>query len=337
MSDISTFVPKEGFLIKLKEAKADERKLYDVIVIGSGPAGLTASIYCAMNGLSTLVIAGYEWGGQPMKAHIIENYPGFPYGIKGPELMMNMRKQAAKFGVEFVEEDATEVNFKIRPFEVYVRGKTFRSKTVILALGAKHKELGLKAEKEFLGRGLSYCAICDGHFFKDKVVAVVGGGDSALSDALYLANLATKVYLIHRREEFRAKKYLQDLVRSNQKIEIMFNTAIIDIIGKESVEGIKIRNLKTNEESYIKVDGIFVAIGYEPSTELVKGHLELTPNGYIKTYEFTKTSVPGVFAAGDVMDDRYRQIVTAAAFGAMAAMDAIEYLRSQAGESPSPL
>ncbi len=329
--ELSLSKPSTGFeslMMSAPEKKGDESKLYDVIIVGSGPAGFTAGIYAARAGLQTLIITGYTWGGQPMITTLIENYPGFPDGVDGPELMSRMRKQVARFGVEFIEEDATKIVLDKRPFEVHVGNKIFRGKSFIIATGAKHRELGLEAEKRLLGRGVSYCATCDGYFFKNLRVAVVGGGDAALTDALYLSSIAKTVYLIHRRDQFRATKYLQDRIAEHENIKTIMNTIVIDILGEEKVTGLKLLNKATGEESILDIDGVFIVIGYDPAVDLVKDQLELTEEGFIKTHGFTKTSVDGVFAAGDVMDPKYQQLVTAAAFGAMAAMEAEKYLRS---------
>jgi thioredoxin reductase (NADPH) len=315
------------FVIGVYEKRGDEKKLYDVIIIGSGPAGLTAGIYSVRAGLSTLIITGYTWGGQLMTTTKVDNYPGFPEGVDGPDLMMRLRQQAAKFGVEFVEADATNLDLRKRPFKVYVENRVFKGKSIIIATGAKYRELGLEAERRLLGKGVSYCAVCDGYFFKDMKVAVIGGGDTAVTDAIYLSNIADEVYLIHRRSELRATKLLQDKLKTIKNIKLILNSEVTDIIGEDRVAAIKIKNKENNIEEILEVDGVFIAIGHIPATDLVKGQIELTENGYIKTYGFTKTSVEGVFAAGDVMDPRYQQMVTAAAFGAMAAIDAEEYLR----------
>ena len=329
----SIFDVEGGGLLKLQvrgiEKKGDVNKVYDVVIIGSGPAGFTAAIYSARAGLSTLIITGYNWGGQLMTTSKVDNYPGFPEGIDGPVLMVRLRKQAARFGVEFVEADATKVELDKHPFAIHVGNDVYRGKAVIVATGAKYRELDLESEKRLLGKGVSYCAVCDGYFFKDRVVAVVGGGDAAVTDAIYLANIAKKVYLIHRRDELRAEKILQEKLSELSNVELVLNSVVIDILGEDRVIGIKIRDKNSGSEYVLDVDGVFIAIGHKPSTELVKGQLELTEKGYIKIYGSTKTSVEGVFAAGDVMDPRYQQMVTAAAFGAMAALDAEEYLRKK--------
>lgn len=314
-------------IIGVYEKKGDETKLYDVIIIGSGPAGLTAGLYTSRSGLSTLLITGYSWGGQLMTTTKVDNYPGFPEGIDGPELMMRLRQQVARFGVEFIEADATGIDLETRPYEVYAGERIFRGRSIIIATGAKHRELGLESEKRLLGKGVSYCAVCDGFFFKDMRVAVIGGGDTAVTDAIYLSNIAKEVYLIHRRNELRASKIMQDKLLSLSNLKLVLNSVVVDILGDDRVTGIKIRNKETGEEEIIELEGVFIAIGYIPATDLVKGKLELIDGGYIKTYGYTKTNVEGVFAAGDVIDPKYQQMVTAAAFGAMAALDAEEYLR----------
>ncbi len=315
------------FMLGAYEKKGNESKLYDVIIIGSGPAGLTAGIYTVRAGLATLIITGYAWGGQLMTTTLIENYPGFPDGIDGPELMMRMRRQVAKLGAEFIDADATKIDLYAKPFSVAVSDRVFRGRTLIIATGAKHRELGLESEKKFLGKGVSYCATCDGYFFKGMPVAVVGGGDAALTDALYLSSIVSQVYLVHRRSKFRASKFLVDQIHMRHNIKPVLDRVIVDIIGSEKVEKIILRSKVTGEESTLNVAAVFISIGYDPAINLVKGQLELTKEGFIKTYGFTKTSVPGVFAAGDIMDPSYQQLITAAAFGAMAALDAEAYLR----------
>ena len=315
------------FMLGAYEKKGDESKLYDVIIIGSGPAGLTAGIYAIRSGLATLIITGYAWGGQPMTTTLIENYPGFPEGVDGPELMMKMRRQVAKLGAEFIDADVTKVDLSVKPFSISVGNRIFRGRTLIIATGARHRELGLESEKKFLGKGVSYCATCDGYFFKGMPVAVVGGGDAALTDALYLSSIVSQVYLIHRRSKFRASKFLVDQIHMRHNIKPILGRVLVDITGSEKVEKIKLRNRASGEESFLDVAAVFIAIGYDPAINLVKGQLELTKEGFVKTYNFTKTSVPGVFAAGDVMDPKYQQLITAAAFGAMAALDAEAFLR----------
>ncbi len=311
------------------EKKGVPNKLYDVVIIGSGPAGLTAAIYCSRAGFSTLMVAGYSWGGQLMTTTKVENYPGFPDGIDGPELMSKLREQAARFGVEFIDADATDLDLGSRPFKVFIGKENYLGRVLIIATGAKYRELGLESERRLLGRGVSYCAVCDGYFFKDMDVAVVGGGDSAVTDAIYLSNIAKKVYLIHRRDKLKADKVLQDKLMKLPNVEILYNYVVVDILGEDKVEAIKLKSVGGGHEKTLSVDGVFIAIGHIPSTDLVKGKLELTEHGYIKVSNGTKTSVEGVFAAGDVMDPRYQQMVTAAAFGAMAALDAEEYLRKK--------
>lgn len=303
-------------------------KLYDVIIIGSGPAGLSAAIYTIRFGLSTLVISGFNWGGQLMTTTVVENYPGFPEGINGPDLMRRMLNQAARFGVEFVDYNAEKLEVNEGKFRVYAGGAWYKGLTVIVATGARYRELGLNSEKRLLGRGVSYCAVCDGYFFKDGVVAVVGGGDTALTDALYLSEIVKKIYIIHRRQEFRASEALVNEVMRRDNIEVLWNRVVLDILGNKKVEALKLLNKETGKEEIVKVDGVFIAIGHIPNSDLVKDLVELTPKGYIKTKDFVKTSVPGLYAAGDVMDPKYQQAVTAAGFGVMAAIEAKQYIDS---------
>lgn len=301
----------------------------DVIIIGSGPAGLTAAIYASRANLNPLVIEGYGAGGQLMITTDVENYPGFPEGVTGPDLMMNFRAQAERFGTRFLTEDVTKVDFSQKPFTVEVDDKVFKANSVIVSTGATAKLLGLESENKFMGHGVSACATCDGSFFRNKVVCVVGGGDTAMEEATFLTRFATKVYLIHRRDKFRSSKIMQDKAEANPKIEFILDSAIEEILGDKKVHTIKLKNLKTNEVTEMPMDGVFVAIGHQPNTELFKGILNLDPQGYILTEgKSTKTNIEGVFACGDVQDHNYRQAITAAGSGCMSAIDAERYLES---------
>jgi thioredoxin reductase (NADPH) len=298
--------------------------MYDVVIIGSGPAGLTAAIYTTRANLKTLVIAGEQWGGQPMLTTEVDNFPGFPEGVQGPDLMANIRKQAERFGAEIINQNYTDGDLSKSPFKLTSGEKTYEAKTVIIATGAKPKMLNIPGEKEKLGRGVSTCAICDGGFFRNKKVAVIGGGDVAMEEAIELAEFATEVTLIHRKDVFRASKVMQDKVLKNPKIKTFMSTEVLEILGQEKVSGIKIKNTKTGKTEEILLDGVFLAVGYEPSSEVFK-QLERDERGYIVS-DGVKTKIPGVFVAGDVMDKRYRQSVTAAAFGAMAALEVEKWL-----------
>jgi thioredoxin reductase (NADPH) len=297
-----------------------------VVIIGSGPAGLTAAVYASRGSLSPLVIEGVEAGGQLMLTTEVENYPGFVDGIMGPELMETMRKQAARFGTEYITDNVTSVDFSKRPFGIATASQNFSAHSVILSTGASAKMLGIPGEKELLGRGVSTCATCDGFFFREKELLVVGGGDSALEEAGFLTKFATKVTVVHRRDALRASKILQERAFENPKIEFMWDSVVEEILGEPSVTGARVKNLKTSDTRDIEAAGVFVAIGHEPNTQLFEDQVELS-GGYIVTSgETTQTSVPGVFAAGDVVDFRYRQAVTAAGMGCMAAIDAERYL-----------
>jgi thioredoxin reductase (NADPH) len=302
-----------------------------VIVIGSGPAGYTAAVYAARANLAPLVIAGMQAGGQLMLTTLVENYPGFVDGIDGPVLMETMRKQAERFGTEIVNEDATAVDFTRRPFVVRAGEQRWEGHTVIIATGASAKLLGLPAERELMGRGVSTCATCDGFFFKDQDIMVVGGGDTAIEEALYLARLGRKVSVVHRRDTLRASKIMQDRALAHPKIEFLWNS-VVDAVKDPAagkVTSVVLRDVKTGATTERPVDGLFVAIGHEPNTSLFRGQLELLPNGYVKVEPgTTRTSVPGVFAAGDVQDFTWRQAVTAAGTGCMAALEAERYLES---------
>lgn len=311
---------------------ADEKTsvLWDVMIIGSGPAGWTAAIYAARASLKTLVFTGLEKGGLPggqlMLTTEVENYPGFRDGIMGPELMDQMREQALRFGTELVEDDVTEVDFSRRPFTLKVMDETYRGRAVIIATGASALWLNLDSERKLQGRGVSACATCDGFFFKEREVVVVGGGDTAMEEATFLTRYATKVTVVHRRDELRASKIMQDRAQSNPKIEFIWDTVVTEVIGENSVEGVRLKNVKTGEERIFPTQGLFVAIGHKPNTELFQGHIEMDESGYILQKDHTETSVAGVFAAGDVSDHRYRQAVTAAGDGCRAALDAEHFL-----------
>ena len=301
--------------------------MHDVIIIGSGPAGLTAGIYVSRARLETLLIGGLSWGGQLMLTGLVENFPGFPEGIQGPELMNRMRKQAENFGVKIVSEDVTAVDFSTRPFKVNAGDKSFEARTVIAATGASAKSLGLPSEKRLIGKGVSYCATCDAPFFRDRKVVVVGGGDAAVDEALALANYAREITVVHRRDQLRACKLLQERVFAEKRVNFVWNSVIDDIMGESRVETVKLRNVKTGETSALATDGVFIAIGYKPNTDIFKGQLQLDNYGYIKVLDETGTSVEGVFAAGDNQDFRYKQAITSAGSGARAALDAVKYLQ----------
>ncbi len=305
---------------------ADVRDVPKVIILGSGSAGLTAAIYAARAQLDPLVIAGRQRGGQLTLTTDVENYPGFVEGIQGPELMDIMRRQAERFEVDFIDDDATAVDFRRRPFSVKVGDAAYQAAAVIIATGAGTNWLGLPNEQRLIGHGISSCAPCDAFFFRGKEVAVVGGGDSAMEEALVLTKFATRVTLIHRRDRFRASKIMVDRALKHGKISVLWNTVVDDIIGDGSVQGLRLRDVTTGDRRDFRVDGLFVAIGHHPNTELFRGQLELDAKGYIVLKNHTMTSVEGVFAGGDVHDTRYRQAVTAAAWGCMAAMDAEKYL-----------
>ncbi len=301
--------------------------MYNVVIIGSGCAGLTAAIYAARANLNPLVIDGYEPGGQLSLTTHVENFPGFPDGILGPELIENMRKQAQRFGTEFKAGAVHEVDLRQRPFRITAGKDKYETQALIVAAGASARLLGLKGEKQLIGHGVSTCATCDGYFFRGKPIAVVGGGDSAMEESNFLSRYASKVYLIHRRNEFRASKIMIDRVRKNEKVEFVTPFVIEEILApKGYVEGVRVRNTETREEREIAVDGVFVAIGHDPNTTVFKGKLEMDSNGYLVAKHGSLTSVPGVFVAGDVQDHRYRQAVTAAGSGCMAAMDAEKFL-----------
>ena len=301
--------------------------MYDVIIIGSGPAGLTAAIYTIRADLKTLVIAGAKWGGQLMLTTLVENFPGFQDGIQGPELMQNMRKQAERFGAEFLDEDFISSDFSSKPFKITASDKTFEARSIIIATGADTKWLEVPGEKEKIGRGVSSCAPCDAFFFKNKNVIVVGGGDSAMEEALVLTKFATSVTLVHRKNSFRASEIMQKRVKDNPKIKIIYNSEVVEILGDTNVTGVKIKNNQTNQINEMLIDGVFVAIGHFPNTGKFKD-IELDENGFIKVYDHFLTNKEGVFVAGDVHDAQYKQAITAAGYGCSAALEAEKWLES---------
>jgi len=301
--------------------------MQNVVIIGSGCAGLTAAIYAARANLKPLVLEGHEPGGQLSLTTHVENFPGFPEGIMGPELIENMKRQAARFGAEFKSGAVTEADLRQRPFQVTAGGITYTTKTLIVAAGASARLLGLKGEKELIGRGVSTCATCDGYFFRGKPIAVVGGGDSAMEEANFLSRYASRVHLVHRRNEFRASKIMIDRAKANPKVEFVTPYTVEEILSPQGlVSGVKLRHVETKETREIGLDGVFVAIGHEPNSTVFKGRLEMDANGYLVAKHGSMSNIPGVFIAGDVQDHRYRQAVTAAGSGCMAAIDAEKFL-----------
>ena len=312
----------------------NENGIRDVIIIGGACAGYTAALYAARANLSPLVIEGAAWGGQLMITSEVENYPGYPEGVLGPQMMQEFRQQAARFGAEFVTDDATRVDLSERPFRVWVGDDEYRAETVIVATGANARQLGLESERELQGRGVSYCAVCDAAFFRDKDVVVVGGGDSAMEEAVFLAKFASTVTVVHRRDVFRASPIMVDRAKATEKIAFMTDSVVEEVLGVDEgrVTGTVVRNVKTDERTELPADGFFVAIGHDPNTALFRGQLELDEAGYIVTRgKSTETNLPGVFAAGDVQDHVYRQAVTAAGSGCMAALDAERFLAAREG------
>ena len=300
--------------------------MYDVVIIGAGPAGYTAGIYCSRARHNTLLISGILPGGQLMNTTDVENYPGFSDGIMGPDLMTVMRKQTEKMGTKIIDDEVTSVDFKVNPLKVKTASEEFEAKTVIVCTGANPRKIGLDGEQTFAGKGVSYCATCDGAFFKDQELIVVGGGDSAMEEATFLTKFASTVHIIHRREEFRASKIMQERALANEKIKVHFNCTVKDIQGDQKFQKVILNNTKTNEDETLDAGGLFVAIGHEPNSKMFQNQLELDENGYVIIKNNTETSIPGVFCAGDVHDHRYRQAVTAAGFGCMAAIDVDKYL-----------
>ncbi len=322
-------------MISHDTSSEDTAPIRNVVIVGSGPAGLTAAIYTARAQLAPLVIEGEpsstsdQPGGQLMLTTEVENYPGFPNGVMGPELMMNFRAQAERFGAEFLTAKATKVNLSKQPFAVWVGGERYLSRSVIVSTGAQSLLLGLPNEERLIGHGVSTCATCDGFFFRGQEIAVVGGGDSALEEALFLTRFASKVYLVHRRSQLRASKIMQERAFANDSIEFLWNRRVTGIRGTERLEGLTLEDTETGAESFLDVTGLFVAIGHRPNTDLFANWLNTKPNGYLVTEDgSTRTNVAGVFACGDVQDDFYRQAITAAGSGCQAAIDAERWLES---------
>ncbi len=310
----------------------------DLIVIGGGPAGYTAALYAARANLKPLVIEGFSWGGQLMITSDVENYPGYPDGIMGPEMMAEFRRQAERFGTEFVTDDVTRVDFSERPFRVWVEAEEHRARSVIVATGASARWLGLDSEQRLKGRGVSACATCDGAFFRDKHIFVVGGGDSAFEEALFLTRFGYKVTLVHRRSEFRASQIMVDRARDNEKIELKTPYVVEEVLGDDAISGLRLRNSETGEAEEVEAGALFVAIGHDPNTSLFLDQLDHDTNGYLVTKPgTTETNIPGVFAAGDVQDHVYRQAVTAAGSGCMAALDAERFLAAEEGHRGTAL
>lgn len=302
------------------------QKTEKLIIVGSGPAGLTAAIYAARGEFSPLCIEGRSAGGQLMLTTDVDDFPGFPDGIQGPDLMAKMRTQAEKFGTKFLGEDVVSVDLKVHPFKIVTETCTQSTETLIIATGASAKWLGLPSEQRLIGRGVSSCAVCDGPFFKNKKVIIVGGGDTAMREAQYISKFATSVTVVHRGNILRAQARLQELVKSKPNVDFLFNSTVEEVMGEEKVTGVKIKNTQSGEISTVEIDGIFIAIGHKPNTEFLQGQVELNDKGYIVIKDETKTSVSGVFVAGDVADYCYRQAVTAAGAGCKAVLDAEEYL-----------
>jgi thioredoxin reductase (NADPH) len=310
-------------------AQNDVREL---IIIGGGPAGYTAALYAARADLEPLVIEGFQWGGQLMITSDVENYPGYADGVMGPEMMSDLRRQAERFGSQFITDDVTKVDFSEQPFRVWVGDDEYSARAVIIATGASARWLGIETEQQHRGRGVSTCATCDGAFFREKEVYVVGGGDSAFEEALFLTKFASRVHLVHRRDEFRASRIMVDRAEANEKLDFVLNAVVEEILGDAKVEALRLRNTVTDETWEVPADGVFVAIGHDPNTSLVVDQLDHDAGGYLITKPgTTETNVPGVFAAGDVQDHTYRQAITAAGSGCMSALDAERYLAAVEG------
>jgi len=319
------------------ETRDDEIKIsdktktkYDVIIIGAGPSGYTAGIYCSRAGYDTLILSGLLPGGQLVNTTEVENYPGFENGIMGPDLMIDMRKQSQRMGTTIIDDVVVDVDFRRKPFKVLTASEEFEGRAVIIATGANPRKLGVEGEETFSGKGVSYCATCDGPFFRNQEIVVVGGGDSAIEEATFLTKFASNVHLIHRRGELRASKIMQERAFNNEKIKFHFDSAVTSIKGDQKIQQVVLKNLKTNEETTHDAGGLFVAIGHDPNTQLFKNQIDLDDEGYIVLKNKTHTNMEGIFAAGDVHDRSYKQAITAAAFGCMAAIDVDEYLTETA-------
>lgn len=312
--------------------KAPDKKKtkFDVVIIGAGPSGYTAGIYCSRAGYDTLILSGILPGGQLVNTTEVENYPGFENGIMGPDLMIDMRKQSQRMGTTIVDDEVVNVDFRRKPYKVLTASEEYEGRAIIIATGANPRKIGLEGEETFGGKGVSYCATCDGPFFRNQEIVVIGGGDSAIEEATFLTKFATTVHLVHRRAELRASKVMQERALSNEKIKFHWDSAVVDIKGDEKVRQAVLKNLKTNEEKTLDIGGLFVAIGHTPNTKIFENQIDLDSEGYIALKNKTHTNVEGVFAAGDVHDKNYRQAITAAAFGCMAAIDVDKYISESA-------
>jgi thioredoxin reductase (NADPH) len=316
----------------------NDRAIRELIIIGGGPAGYTAALYAARADLEPLVIEGFAWGGQLMITSDVENYPGYADGVMGPEMMSDFRRQAERFGAEFVTDDVTRVDFSAQPHRVWVGDEEYAARAIVVATGASARWLGIESEEQHKGRGVSACATCDASFFRDRDVYVVGGGDSAFEEALFLTKFASRVHLVHRRDEFRASKIMVDRAEANEKLDFVLSAVVEEILGDARVEGLRLRSTRSGESWEVPADGLFVAIGHDPNTALFRDQLDHDEAGYLVTRAgTTETNVPGVFAAGDVQDHTYRQAVTAAGSGCMAALDAERFLASLEGHPGTAL